>query len=398
MGWLRGFAMQLAASVCAAFACILLVLAGCGERAQPPTESGAGFVLPVSVAKPIVKRIQEWDEYTGRFSAVDYVEVRSRVSGYLAKVAFRDGQIVERGALLYSIDPRPFELALQDARAQLSDAQARLEFATTDLKRAEQLRLSQTVPERVFDQRRQEARAAQAAVDRALSAVAQAQVNLSYTQIRAPIRGRLSATNVTQGNLVSAGGTTPLTTIASLDPIHFIFDADEAAYLKYVRLSAQGARASSREVANPVELQVQGEKGFPHKGRMDFVDNQIDPQTGTIRGRAIFDNPGVFFVPGMFGRMRLQGSGLYEAILIPDAAVGADQATKIVYVVQKDNSIAPRPVVLGPLADGLRVVRSGLRADERIVIDGLMRLRPDLKVKPVDAKIAVPSASPDGQL
>jgi RND family efflux transporter MFP subunit len=371
-------------------AVVIFALAACSGPAAPPPPPE----LPVTVAKPVIKRIQEWDEYTGRFAAVDYVEVRSRVSGYLTRVAFRDGQIVDRGDLLYVIDPRPFQVALQDARAQLADAQARLEFARADLKRAEQLRVSQTVPERVFDQRRQEQRAAEAGVGRAQAAVARAEVDLSYTEIRASIRGRTSATSVTAGNLVNAGAGPALTTIASLNPIHFVFDADEAAYLRYVRLNAAGDRPSSRDAPNPVQLQVQGETGFPHTGRMDFVDNQIDPQTGTMRGRAVFDNPGVLFIPGMFGRMRLLGSGLYDAMLIPDEAVGSDQTNKVVFVVQPDNSIAPRPVTLGPIVDGLRVVRSGITPNDRIVINGLMRLRPDLKVKPVDGKIEAPAAAP----
>jgi RND family efflux transporter MFP subunit len=249
------------------------------------------------------------------------------------------------------------------------------------------------VPERVFDQRRQDLRTAEAAVSRARAALRDAELNLSYTQIRAPISGRTSSTSITEGNLVTAGGGAPLTSIASLNPIHFVFDADEAAYLKYVDLNARGQRPSSRDAPNPVQLQLMNETDFVHAGRMDFVDNQIDRQTGTMRGRAIFDNPDTLFIPGLFGKMRLMGSGRYDAMLIPDDAVGSDQTSKVVYMVGPNNIIGPRPVVLGPVVDGLRVVRSGITPNDRIVINGLMRLRPDLKVKPVDDKIQAPAQS-----
>jgi RND family efflux transporter MFP subunit len=368
-----------------------LILASCGNDTAP---AGGPPELPVTVAKPLIRNVQEWDEYTGRFEAVDYVEVRSRVSGYLVRVAFREGEVVRKGDLLYAIDARPFEVALDQAKAQLDDSLARADFARRDFNRAKELRVTQDVPGRVFDQRQQDLSTAEAAVARARAAVRDAQLNLSYTQIRAPVGGRTSATSITEGNLVSAGSSgAPLTTVASLNPIHFVFDADEAAYLKYVGLAAQGARPSSRDVANPVQLQLLNETDFRHTGRMDFVDNQINRDTGTMRGRAIFDNPGNVFIPGMFGKMRLLGSGRYDAMLIPDEAVGTDQTSKIVYVVGPNNSIGPRPVVLGPMIDGLRVVRSGIAPSDRLVINGLMRLRPDLKVKPVDGTIELPAVA-----
>lgn len=368
---------------------LALCVAACGstEKAAPPPE------LPVTVAKPLVKRIQEWDEYTGRFVAVDYVEVKSRVAGELDRVTFRDGQIVRKGELLYVIDQKPFRVAVADAEAQLADSLARLDFARTDLARNKELAVKGFVPERVFEQRQQELRVAEANVERAKAALEQAKLNLGYTEIRAPIQGRASLTTVTPGNLVTANSSTALTTITSLDPIRFLFDADEAAYLKYVRLNAEGSRPSSRDAPNPVMVQLQGESGYIHRGQMDFVDNQIDPNTGTMRGRAILPNPQLLFVPGMFGRMRLLGSGMYDAMLVPDEAIGSDQTDKILYVVQADGSIKPQTVVLGPVVDGLRVVRSGITANDRIVINGLMRLRPDLKVKPVDGKIE-PRAAP----
>ena len=357
-----------------------LLLAACGGQEAPP----APPALPVAAAKPIVKSIQEWDEYSGRFEAVDYVEVRSRISGYLQSIHFRDGEIVRAGDLLFVIDPRPFEVALAEARAALKDAVAQRDFAQTEVERVEALAPKGFVPGRTVDQRRQQLASAAAAVERARAAIAEAELNLGYTRIRAPVTGRTSARTVSIGNLVTGGSEqgTLLTTVASIDPIRFIFDADEAAYLKYVRLNAEGSRPSSRDAANPVRLQLAGESGFPHVGRMDFVDNQIDPNTGTMRGRATFANPQAVFIPGMFGRMQLLGSGRYDAVLVPDEAIGSDQTQKIVYVVAPDKSIAPRPVVLGPLYEGLRIVRSGLKPDETIVINGLMRLRPGLKVEP----------------
>ena len=363
---------------------LLALLASCGKSAPPPQQA-----MPVTVAQPLVRNIEEWDDYTGRFQAIEDTAVRSRVSGYVQSVNFREGETVARGALLFVIDPRPFEVALQSARAQLQDAEAQLRFATTDLARAQELIKNQTVPARVLDQRRQAKDLAEAGIARARAAVREAELNLSYTRITAPISGRTSAKNVSIGDFI-AGGTAqgaPLTTIVSLNPIHFVFDADEAAYLKYVRLAAEGTRPSSRDTANPVQLQLIGEQGYPHMGRMDLVDNRIDPSTGTMRGRAVFNNPRNVFIPGMFGRLRLLGSGHYDAIMVPDDAIGSDQTEKVVFIVGKDNNVTPRPVKLGPVVDGLRVIRSGLAANETIVINGLVRLRPGMPISPQPGKI-----------
>jgi len=369
-----------------AAAFLLPFLAACS---QEPTQAPA---LPeVSVAHPLAKSIQEWDEFSGRFEAINYVEVRSRVSGYLQSIHFTDGQIVRKGDLLFVIDPRPFQVELERARAELKDAEAQLRFASSNVERARKLLEKQTVSEQLYDQRVQDRDQARAAVDRAQAAVHEAQLNLSYTRITAPIGGRISARVVSIGNLVTGGSgdSTLLTSIASLDPIHFVFDGDEAAYLDYLRHARKG-----KGQAHQVELQLLGETGFPHKGEMDFVDNQIDPQTGTIRGRAVVPNPNNVFVPGMFAKMRLLRADAHVALMIPDEALSTDQANRIVYVVDKDGKVAPRTVTLGPVIDGLRVIREGLTPADRVVIDGLMRVRPGASVKPKLATIT-PKPQPE---
>lgn len=365
------------------------LLASCGK----PEVQGAPPKLPVSVAKPVVKEVQEWDEYTGRFEAYDFVEMRSRVNGYLQSIHFTDGDIVEKGQLLFQIDPRPFQVALDQAKARLASTQSAQEFARRDLERARELLQRQNIPERVFEQRQDSLKNAQASLRSAQADVEQAQLNLNYTRITAPITGRASARFVSVGNLVSGDGAQAqtLTTIAALRPIRFIFDADEAAYLRYVRLAEAGERPSGRTVQHPVIVQLQGESDYAHKGNLDFVDNRIDPQTGSIRGRAVLPNDEQYLLPGMFGRLRLLGRPKYKAILIPDEAIGTDQAQRVVFVVQPDQSIKPQPVTLGPIIDGLRVVRTGLKPDQRIVINGLMRLRPGLAVEPQETQIVQPT-------
>jgi len=366
----------------------VVLLASCSK----PEAQGTPPTLPVSVAKPIVKEVQEWDEYTGRFEAYDFVEVRSRVNGYLQSIHFTDGDIVEKGQLLFQIDPRPFQVALDQAKARLTSALSAQEFAKKDLERARELLQRENIPERVFDQRQDSLKNAQASVRSAEADVHQAELNLGYTRITAPIAGRASARFVSVGNLVSGDSAQAqtLTTIATLRPIRFIFDADEAAYLRYVRLAQAGERPSGRTVQHPVLVQLQGENDYSHKGNLDFVDNRIDPQTGSIRGRAVLQNDDLLLLPGMFGRLRLLGRPKYDAILIPDEAIGTDQSQRVVFVVQPDQSIQPQPVTLGPIIDGLRVVRTGLKPDQKIVINGLMRLRPGLSVEPQETQIAQP--------
>ncbi|MGK2285735.1 efflux RND transporter periplasmic adaptor subunit [Pedomonas sp. V897] len=364
----------------------LPLLAACGqEQAQAPA-------LPeVGVANPLIKTVQEWDEFSGRFESIDYVEVRARVSGYLQSIHFTDGQYVRKGDLLFVIDPRPFQVELERAQAELKEAEAQLRFATNNVERARRLLENRNVSEQLYDQRVQERDQARAAVDRAKAAVREAELNLTYTRVTAPVSGRISARAVSIGNLVTGGSndSTLLTSIASLDPIYFVFDGDEATYLDYL-----GAAQKAKGRPLPVELQLMGESGFPHKGQMDFVDNQIDPQTGTIRGRAVVPNPDHVFVPGMFAKMRLLRADSHEAVLVPDEALATDQADRVVYVVDKDGAVAQRKVALGPIIDGLRVIRDGLEPTDKVVVEGLMRVRPGATVKPRPATI---TPRPDGE-
>ena len=354
------------------------VLAGCDNKpagnASPPPPS-------VTVSEPLQKTITEWDEYTGRFEALATVDVRARVSGFIDSIHFKDGEIVKQGDLLFVIDQRPYKLAVEQARADLERARAKLEIATSDLERAAPLVRSQTVTEREFETRRSTQRDAAGAVGSSEAALKQALLNLEWSEVRAPIAGRISDRRVDAGNLITGGqsGATLLTSIVTIDPIHFIFDGSESDFIHYLRLAASGARRSSREVQNPVAVRLADESDFKHQGRMDFVDNVVNPKTGTIRGRAIFDNKDGLLTPGFFGRLRLFG-GKSDTLLIPDSAIVSDQASKIVFTVADDGTVGTKKVELGPIVDGLRIVRSGLAATDRIVIEGLPRARPGQKV------------------
>jgi multidrug efflux system membrane fusion protein len=363
---------------------ILPLLATCG----PQKPAGNASPPPVTVSKPIQKVISEWDEYTGRFQALETVEIRARVSGFIESVNFKEGQIVKKGDLLFVIDQRPYQIAVDQAKADLQRAQARLEIATLDLQRAEPLVSSQTVTQREYDTRRSTQRDASGQVASAEAALKQAQLNLEWAEVRAPIAGRISDKRVDVGNLITGGqsNSTLLTVIVSIDPIHFVFDGSESDFIHYLRHAAKGERPSSRDVQNPVSVRLADETEFRHSGRMDFVDNAVNPKTGTIRGRAILDNKDGLLTPGFFGRLRLFG-GQHEALLIPDAAIASDQANKIVFVVADDGTVSTKRIEIGPIVDGLRVVRSGLEPADRLVIDGLQRARPGQKVKAEDGKI-----------
>jgi RND family efflux transporter MFP subunit len=363
------------------------LVAGCGEgTAQNKAGGGAPPPPTVTVAKPIQRTVSDYDEYVGRFAAVDSVEVRARVSGYLDSVDFKDGQMVKQGDLLFTIDKRPFQIALDQARANLTLAKSNLTFTESDLKRAQQLVTDKSITEQVFEQRAQAFRNAQASVAAASAAVRQADLDLQFTELRAPIDGRIGDRRVSPGNLVTggtSGNTTLLATIVSQDPIHFEFTFDEASYLRYERMSKEGADVASRGPGVDVALKLIDEKTFDHKGRMDFVDNVIDRSTGTIRGRAVFANPNGVFTPGMFARVRVPASPPYTALLVPDAAIGTEQARRYVLVVGADNTVAIKYVTLGQLvADDLRVIKEGLEPGDRVIVDGLMRARPGIKVTP----------------
>jgi len=361
------------------------LLTGCDNK--PAASSGPGLPA-VTVSLPVQQKITEWDEYTGRFVAVKTVEIRARVSGFIDSIHFKDGQIIKQGDLLFIIDPRPYRLAVEQATADRDRTRAKLAIATHDVERATPLVRSQSVTEREFDTRKSTQEDASAAVMSADAALKQAQLNLEWTEVRAPIAGRISDRRVDAGNLIAGGqsGATLLTSIVSIDPIHCVFDGSEADFIHYLRLAAAGERPSSRDVQNPVAVRLADESDYKHLGRMDFVDNVVNAKTGTIRGRAIFDNKDGLLTPGFFGRVRLFG-GEHDALLLPDSAIASDQSNKIVFTVAADDTVGVKRVELGPLAHGLRVIRSGLNAGDRVVIEGLARARPGQKVKAEDGKI-----------
>jgi multidrug efflux system membrane fusion protein len=385
--------MTRATSLCSLFL-LAHLLCSCDT---PPAAESAQAPPPVTVSRPLQKNITEWDEYTGRFVAVETVEVRARVSGFIDSIHFKDGQLVKQGDLLFVIDPRPYRIAVEQARADVERARARLEIATLDVERAAPLARSQTLTQREFDTRRANQREAAGAVASLEAALKQSELNLEWTEVRAPISGRLSDRRVDAGNLVAGGqtGATLLTVIVSTAPIHFVIDGSEADFLRYQRLAAKGARQLSRDVQNPVSVRLADESEYKHHGRMDFVDNVLNPRTGTIRGRAIFENKDGLLTPGHFGRLRLFG-GEIDALLVPDTAIASDQASKIVLTVAEDGTVGVKRVELGPIVDGLRVVRSGLALTDRIVIEGLQRARPGQKVTPEEGKIEVVAQSPSG--
>ena len=372
---------------------LAVLIASCGESqkqaAAPPPPA-------VTVAKPIKRTVTDFDEYVGRFTAINSVEVRARVSGYLDGVHFKDGQIVKQGDLLFTIDKRPFQNTLDQARANLAQAQSNLNFTQADYTRGQQLVRDRTITDQIFEQRAQAFRNAQAAVSNNEAAVRQAELDIAFTELRAPINGRIGDRRVSPGNLVTggtAGNTTLLATIVSTDPIYFEFTFDEASFLRYERMAKTGNDIASRGAGVQVGLKLIDEHDFVHEGHMDFVDNVIDRSTGTIRGRAVYANPNNIFTPGMFARVRVPGSPPYEALLVPDVAIGTEQTRKFVLTVNADNSVVSKYVTLGQTTgDNLRVIKDGVAADDRVIVDGLMRARPGQKVTPQDQ--GKPDAAP----
>ena len=370
---------------------VLVSLAGCGQ----PQQQAAPPPPTVTVAKPQPRTITDYDEYVGRFVAVDEVNVQARVPGYLSEIHFTDGQMVKKGDLLFTIDQRPYKIALDQAKANLALAQANLDFATTDLERARTLlqdRNSTAISKQTFDQRTQTERTAAATLQAQEAAVANAQLDLDFTQLTAPVSGRIGDRRVSVGNYViggSGGSPTLLAVIVSTDPIRFEFTFDEASLLRYQR-GKNGADVTGA----PVEIKLIDDKTFDHKGKLDFLNNVIDRETGTIRGRALFDNPNGLFRPGMFGRIRIAAGAPYTALTVPDSAIGSEQVRKFVYVVGPENTIAMKFVEVGQLMDGRRVIKSGLSADDVVVVNGLMRVRPGVKVTPQEEKPAAAPGAP----
>ena len=351
----------------------MLILTSCGKsggpQAPPPPQ--------VSVAQVIEKRVKDWDEFTGRLQAVETVEIRPRVSGYIDKVAFTEGSLVKRGTLLFVIDPRPYQAEYDRAAADLKRFKTALELGRIELSRVQRLKDSGAVSQEELDERKSTVAGSQAALEAAA-------LNLNFTKVTSPVDGRVSRAEVTRGNLVTGGinGGTLLSSVVSMDPIYLYFDADEQSYLRYSQMARSGERPSSRDSGNPVQVGLANEEGFPHPGTVDFVDNQLNPQTGTIRARAVLQNKDGQFTPGLFARVQLLGSGEYSAILIDDRAVNTDQSQKYVLLLGANNQIEYRKVKLGRVIDGLRVVREGLKAGDVIVVNGAQRVHPGITVTP----------------
>jgi RND family efflux transporter MFP subunit len=360
-----------------------LALAACGESGTPG--QGAPPAPKVTVSKPIQKMVADYDEYVGRFVAYDFVEVRARVSGYLDKIHFTDGQLVKQGDDLFTIDRRPFEASLAQAKAAVEQAKANLAFAEADLKRGANLVAGTSITQQTLDQRVQAKRVAEASVMAQEAALTQTELDLQFTELKAPVSGRIGDRRVSIGNLVAGGtgSTTLLATVVTVDPIRFEFTMDEASYLRYLNAaSSQVSSSANRGMSLPVKLKLIDEDGFKHEGKIDFVDNAIERASGTIRVRAEFKNTNGRLTPGMFGRIQIMTSPPAVALLVPDSAIGTEQVRKFVYAVSSDDVANPKYVTLGPVVDGMRVITTGLEANDTVVVNGLMRVRPGTKVTP----------------
>ena len=380
----------------AALLALGLILAACGAHEDGGKHGGPP---PVSVAPALSRQVQEFDEFTARLEAPDTVEVRSRVAGTLVKVHFREGQLVKKGDPLFTIDPRPYAAEVARAEAQLLSARTTAELNQSELARAEKLVAIRGVSQQELDQLKASLRTAQASIKANEAALIQARLNLEFSQITAPVSGRTSRANVTVGNLVGVGDPV-LTSVVSNDRIYAYFDGSEAIYLKYMRAARDGTRPSSRDVPNKVRLGLANEEGYPHEGHMDFVDNRLNPNTASIRGRAVFDNKDGLYTPGLFARLLLVGSGNYQATVVTDRAITTDQTRKVVLIVGKNNMVEQREVKTGALIDGVRVV-TGVKPGELVIVDGLLRAIPGTPVTPqmlkVDDKgMPIPAAPPAG--
>jgi RND family efflux transporter MFP subunit len=384
------------ALACAA-AGLYLCITSCGKSgdsaaAPPPPQ--------VTVAQVLERRVKDWDEFTGRFQAVESVEIRPRVSGYIDEVAFKEGGQVKRGDLLFVIDPRPYKADADHAAADVKRYKTALELAQIELTRVQRLRDSGAVSVEELDERKSTVAQAESNVAGSTATLEAATLNLNFTRVNSPIAGRVGRAEITRGNLVTGGvnGGTLLTTVQSVDPIYVYFEGDEQAYLRYNQMAREGERPSSRDAPNPVHIGLANEEGFPHVGAMNFVDNQLNPQTGTIRARAILENKEGLFTPGLFARVQLLGSSEYTAILIDDSAVNTDQNQKYVFVLGPGNVVEYRRVKLGRIIDGLRIVREGLKPGETIIVSGAQRVHPGITVTPQKVAMStgdvMPGAAP----
>lgn len=377
---------------------VALLAAGCKEKASPPMSHPPAAV---TVNQAVQREVIDWDQYPGRLEAVDMVELRSRVSGYLQSVHFTDGAEVKKGDLLFTIDPRPYQADLDRAEANLKQAQTKLDLAKNELDRAERLFKSKAISEEEADAKSKAKREAEAALDSAKASVEAARLNVEYTHITAPISGRIGRKLITEGNLVnsSQGQSTLLTTIVSQDPVFCYFDADERSFLKYQKLFREGKQENLRDGKVVCELELENESGYPHKGVLDFVDNRVDTATGTVHIRGVFSNPGPhrLLQPGYFARVRVPGSDKYNALLVASEAIGTDQGQKFVYIVNDKDEVEYRTVKLGPVVDGLQVIREGIKAQDWVIVNGLMSARPGAKVNPTRAAAGVAETKMDSK-
>jgi RND family efflux transporter MFP subunit len=371
---------------------LAMFAAACGDQTPP-----APPPPPVTVATVAERDVQEWDEFTGRIEATDSVEIRPRVSGYIQEVRFPEGQEVKKGDVLFVIDQRPYQAEVKRAQADLDKARTQVVLWRSDVKRAKDLLASRAISQEEYDTRVATERGGEAAVEAAQAALDLARLNLEFTEVTSPINGRAGQALVRTGNLVTGGANgsaTLMTTVVAMDPVYVYFEGDENVYLKYGLLARMGTRPSSRDAHNPIRMGLANEDGYPHLGYMDFVDNRLDPQTGTIRGRAVFDNKDRLFTPGLFARLQLLGSGTYKATLMPDQAVGTDQDRKFAMVLTPDNHVEYRNITLGPMIDGMRVVKDGLKDGDKIVVNGLQRVRPGMLVAPTEVDLAAAANTP----
>lgn len=369
---------------------VIIILAFTSGDAEEIETVAAPQAMPVEVSSPLIEKITEWDEYTGRFEASNRVEVRARVSGFLENVNFVDGQMVNKGDVLFTIDDRPFKIALDQANGDLSQAQASLKTAQDNFERVESLRESGAVSIEEYDRRKQALEYAKASIQLSQARVDNAKLNLEFTRVTAPMAGLVSRDRVNEGNLIDGGSSnsTLLTTIVATSPIDFYFTGSESDYLRYVRLARNGERRSARSEGIPVFIKLQDEEDFVHEAKMDFVDNEIDISTGTIESRAVLENKDHLLEPGMFGKARIAGSAEHEAIMIPDEIIGTNQSIRFVYVLGEGNLVTTKNVTLGPLhSNGLRIIRDGITQEDKLITNNIQKIRQGIAVTPIETEL-----------